>query len=412
MNKKLIVVIILFVILAISTIAYSGFIAYRVNQLDTMDEETEVMGFVRDSNGDPLSGVEVTTKFQSTNTSEDGGFYLDMVKVGIVDFEFYLPGYVPVELSWLCYPTSDFEDDLEGSPNNITTEQDITLFREMKTVYEEDYPENGNIILSYDISSYPEIIGKTLTVSDENGTILETVLETSGQFTIEVSTNLGFQLTGANLTFSWQLVPGAIVDITPGLVWMSTGDPDNLFQKVETTISISGGEPFQTYIVDIRDPIDGLSPTVALVDDEGKWEYVIDLNQGRYEVTITGRDIRDIKYVGNNFNENETAVELEIISAEPEKILDGLALGPNYILALIMFVIGCLFFLGIYFTVKGKNWILPVAIAFLGFIARGMYIEFINVNMLIASATVILLFLSREVFQERLRLSRENETQS
>lgn len=403
MRKRLWFALILFLLLTVSSLSYAGYIAYRTYQIDSDDGKTILTGIVKRSDGDPIGNVEVTLGDMIIFTDVNGRFTLDGIDSGMVEIEFYKAGYVPLELNYLAYPYDEVKDDLEDSPNNISSEQDLVLLYEMEVLYPFQKIENGTVEIKFESTADGILSGRHLLYS--NGTLpFSNVSIGTGIQTISIDGNgtILFGLVDGERIITWKQVPGRTVDITSELMALASGS-ESINDSVGRLSIVLDDKGFEGEVeLTIIDPLFGEDARSIILDGSGEHLIDLDVNPGSVIVRITGRGVRDREYRDIPTNDTITKeLSIEVVKANPDTLLEGLDLTANYYLAAGYGVFSLIFILGAYLVKKGKRWAIPFIIALLGFVTNGFPWVPFHVNMLIASFVIIMIFISREDFAAR-----------
>jgi membrane protein implicated in regulation of membrane protease activity len=402
MKKKLWIALVLFVLLSISSLVFGGYVAVRNYQLDTDNGTTKLTGLVEDSAGDPLSDVSLRSGDSQASTDENGIFLLEGVDVGIVIIDIYKPGYVPVELTWLAYPESDIDGDLDNSPNNISTERELVLLREIEDRYPSDNPSNGTNELLIDPMTWHGLVGTEIIYGNgSEGGSRHTITNGSNNLDLAGDGTVKISVLGYNRTSIWKQVPGKSLNIT-WMVLSALGMEDIQYpDRTEFKFTFEDFDEVASFEIEIVDP---LGERYIIERSASDWmkNGSIEVYPGRISVILTGSEVRDLNYMDVLVPEDGTgSLSIEISEAGTDKILEGMDLGWNYLLAGTYLVFSLVFVLGVYLVMKGKRWTLPFAIALLGFLVRGLFIGPLNLNIVFATVIVIILFTSRDEFAKR-----------
>jgi len=403
MRTRLWVAVVMFILLAISTSFLGGYIAYRNYQLDTSGEISDICGYVIDEEGRPVRGVMVGLDEKTTFTNESGRFLMEEVNVGIITIEFYKAGYVPVEATRLVYPKEDIDGKLEDSVNNISSGEDIILYEEMVVApYGNSAVKNGSLTINVNTFGFDSLAGRMIGIGNGTGQMTNHTIE-NGSNSYEIRGNGTIALAAGSMEniSIWHFIPGKELNITPWVASLfgiargfepPTGRMDIMLELPDDVEDLSLGvlDPLYGFI---EVSMDGLS--------EGQALY-LNVTSGIVSIVITGRDVLDITY-SDIVVEDGTSVqiELELEKATVSRLQEGLTLGWNYLLAGTYLLVGAAFALGAYLTRRGSKWTFPLIIAFLGFLVRGIYLGPLNLNLILATSIVLILFFSREDFERR-----------
>lgn len=401
MRWRVRIVVILFAILSISTCAYGGYIIYRNHYLSTYEGTTELTGLVVYSDDRPVKGAVVRLDEYEVVTGPDGKFNFEDVDVGIVDLEIYKEGYIPLEIRWLAYPRDEVEDDIEDSPNNISIERRIELLLEKEEIDYGEMPDNGTFSLIVDAPLNSELIGKhflfgLLDQDPFNETVIPGIrsyqLDGNGSFFVEVPE------TGERIT--WRNLPGSETNITPILEKMYGFKDDSPTEKVRLYIAFSQPLDTSQFELEVIDPLEG--PIRYDGVEENVENISLEVYPGLSRIIITGRGIRDREYSNILINSTgENGYEIEVIDAEPERMLEDLDLSWNYTIGGIYIALSIIFIAGIYLSLKGTKWTYILVIALAGFLVRGLYLGPVPLNLIISLVLVMIIIFSKEDIDRR-----------
>jgi hypothetical protein len=404
MRWRIRIALILFAILSISTFAYGGYVIYRNHYLSTYEGTTDLTGMVVYSDDRPVEGAVVRSDGFETETDSEGKFNLEDVDVGIVDLEIYKKGYIPLEIRWLAYPRDEVENDFEDSPNNISIERRIELLLEKEEIVREELPENGTFSLMVNPSENSELLGKNFHFGLLGGdTFNETVSPERKSYDLEGNGTFFIEVPGTGERIVWKNLPGSETNITPVLEKMYGFGDDPETEKFRLDIVLSEPLNPSRFELEVIDPLEGS------VIFEGEFEKPVEnisfhVNPGLGSIILTGRDIRDRKYSNILINSTgENSYEIEVIEAEPERMLEDLDLSWNYTIGGVYLALSIIFIAGIYLTLKGTKWTYILVIALAGFLVRGLYIGPVPLNLIISLILVMIIIFSKEDIDRRKR---------
>ncbi len=392
---------VLFIIIAVSTSIYGGFIIYRNNQLDTNDGSTEIMGIVVSSSSDPIQGAIVQLKESEIITGSDGRFHFRNVSVGMIDLEVYKEGFIPLEIRWLAYPMDELDGDLERSPNNISTERTIELLREREQIKISETVTNGTFDLIVIGDIYPVMTGRTFEYGPEEDHLKE---ETIGNETkvLTLDGNGTFIIKVGNDSIKWKNLPGSETDITNILRFLYGLIDEPGIAKINFTIDLSEPLLGGSFEIELIDPLDGPIRIYTGTENEMVKNINVSVHPGICSILLSGREIRDREYQEIIINEkSDGSITLDIVEAQPDTMLKDLDLSWNYMIGGVYICLSIIFLTGAFLTLKGYKWTYIIVIALLGFLVRGFYLGSFPLNLIISIVLVLLLLFSREDFEMR-----------
>jgi hypothetical protein len=406
MRWKIIAASVVFVLIGLSSLLYGGTIIYRNRQLIEEEGTTQLTGMVVDSEGNAVSGVLVESEDQIMTTGPDGRFLFDGIDVGTVDIDLYKEGYIPVEIRWLAYPLDEVKDDLEGSPNNISTERSIELLLERELI-ETELPENGTFKLIVDTNEGSGIIGNSYSYG-----LTETSMKmfnvTSGKSEFVLEGNGTFLISGEEETkiMAWRGLPGLEYNITPILMNLS-GLPENLeVQTREIILEFSEQLDGGSFEIMILDPLKGTMKIDTGFPGTLISNVSIPVNDGLCHILFSGRDFRDREFRNIRVSEDSNrTINVEITEADPERILEGLDLPLNYSIGGIYIAMGLVMFTAAYLALGERKWNHLIVIALASFLIRGFYIGPVPINLVLSVMIVLILISTRDIFERRKRIN-------
>ncbi|MCK5774103.1 MAG: carboxypeptidase regulatory-like domain-containing protein [Thermoplasmata archaeon] len=394
-------------LLGLSTTLFSLTIGYYTYQVDNFSGETDIVGTIYDSSGIPLEGVRVESDGVMDRSDVNGFWKIVGVKEGKIDVDFYQPGFIKSRYNWIAYPLDWIKkDDLNGSSNDLSQEEEIILYREINW---EEYNETVDINFEIKIwlnHSTLESLGD-LSISNETEE-WNVVSLSEGQNTFQIVGGGAFSIRSSLVigTIHWYNSAQPSINLTNEIINFVGSEevilPDEGNLTIEFTSGLNDNETVSISCYDINL---GSYINRSFTFDEMGNNYTLNLPGGSYNVSITGESFIDMGFSRVNINEGlHEHIEVNITMAQTDVLYDGLSITGNYMITIYYLVLSMFLLYGIYLARKGTSWMGFVLLSFISFLSRGIpVVGPMNFNILLATVLVIVAFMMRSDFLIRYR---------
>ncbi|MGA1822833.1 MAG: carboxypeptidase-like regulatory domain-containing protein [Thermoplasmatota archaeon] len=404
---------ILFIVISISTLLFSGYLIYYTYQVGTFSGTTTVHGRIVDVNGDPLEGVMVVQDDMTTVTDSGGYWVLEGVDEGLITIRCYKEGYVPYRTEWLAYPDEErwIGSSESDSPNNLSVYSDIELRKEI-TYIDMDDGEEGSLEVFLTVDPVMNVTGRTLRLTDGvNGEVEPHRLDDGvNRFTIETDGFFSIGVDGNNTSLTGYHPLEGTIDITASFREMVLINESVTWEPSDAYLNINLNHSFDPGSINISIRSGRYNTSIVLdagLDngETGAASRNITIPPGTYSVEITGIDIRDIGF------ENITMVEGEVLPLKYDLLEGDVLVGYsqrstdiNYIYALFYIIMaGAMIYGSIRVRKEESSWAPLIILAFLGFFTRGPIDLYIfNINGILSLALLILIiYIRRDIIKKK-----------